>query len=305
MVKEWFELTIGGVLYKDSLSIIFEDRAGIKSDKITITAPPSFVKPKPYDKVTLVFFNSQGEVLRAGTFFVQSVSRINNKSLRIVATATPFNQKEKDKKSHHYSKTKLSAVVKLVAKRLGYKVKFSAKDVNIKSLYQTKESDINFLYRLAEEYNSLFSLKNKVIYFVDRDDKNLPVTIVDVNKAKSSTITHTAKVFYKSCEATFYDHRLAKRVKVKVGSGEPTLKIDGAFKDKADARIKAQKKLKAVQRGTVRGSLILKGRRIYAGTMLQLIGTHSAEDDKRFYIESCRHSFTRAGGWEVEVEFEK
>ena len=303
--KEWYVLKIDGFLYNNDLSIVFEDRAGTHSDKVTITAPPNFIKPKPYTKIELSFFNDGGEVLKCGTFYVQSVSRIDNKSIKIVATAIKFNSKQKDKKSHHYQNTKLSSVVKLVSKRFGYKVKFSSKDTTIKSLYQTNESDINFLYRLAEEYNSLFSIKNKVVYFVDRDDKNLPVTIVDISKAKNSIITHTAKTFYKSCEATFYDSKLAKDIKVKVGSGEPLLKIKGSFKDKTEARLKAQKKLGEVKKGVARGNMTIKGKKIYAGTMLQLINTYNHEDDKKFYIKSCRHTFTRSSGWVVEVEFEK
>lgn len=305
--KEWYKLSLEGAPYGNlsDLSLSFEDRAGTHSDKITITAPPNYTKPKPYAKMELTFFNDSGDVLKCGTFYVQAVSRIDNKSLKIVATAIKFNSKQKDKKSHHYQNTKLSSVVKLVSKRLGYKVKFSSKDTTIKSLYQTNESDINFLYRLAEEHNSLFSVKNKVVYFVDRDDKNLPVTIVDITKAKSSTITHTAKTFYKSCEATFYDSKLAKDVKVRVGSGEPLLKIKGSYKDKAEARLKAQKKLGEVLKGVVRGDLVIKGKKIYAGTMLKLLNTYNNEDDKKFYIKSCKHTFSRAHSWQIEVEFEK
>jgi len=304
MVKEWYILLIDGSVVNNAQNITFEDSAGTKSDRVVISLPPNTVRPKPYAEIQLSLFNSLGDVLKCGTFYVQSVTRVNNKSLTITATGVKFNQDQKKKKSYHYQNTKLSSIVNLVAKRLKCKVKFTAQDTKIESLYQTNESDINFLYRLAEEYNALFSIKNNYVYFVSRLDNSLPVTIIDATKASNINITHSARTFYKSAEATYYNAKKAKNEKVKVGSGEPTLQIKGAFKNKQDAQIKAKRKLEAVQTGTVNGYLTHKGLKVYAGTMLQLINTYNNEDDKKFYIKHCTHTFSRSSGWVVDIEFE-
>ena len=304
MVKEWYILLIDGNVINNALSLSFEDSAGTKSDRVVINLPPNAIRPKPYAEIELSLFNSSGDVLKCGKFYVQSVARVNNKSLTITATGVKFSEEHKKKKSYNYQNTKLSSIVNMVAKRLKCKVKFTVQDTKIESLYQTQESDINFLYRLAEEYNALFSIKNNYVYFVSRLDNSLPVTIIDVTKASSINITHSARTFYKSVEAVFYDAKKAKNTKVKVGQGGPTLQIKGAFKNKQDAQIKAKRKLEAVQTGTVNGYLTYKGLKIYAGTMLQLINTYNKEDDKKFYIKHCTHTFSRSSGWVVDIEFE-
>jgi len=301
MVKEWYILIIDGNVVNNAQSITFEDSSGTKSDRLIINLPPNAVRPKSYAEIQLTFYNSLGDVLKCGSFYVQSVTRVNNKNLTITATAVKFSSEHKKKKSYHYQDTKLSSVVNMVAKRLKCKVKFTAQDTKIESLYQTQESDINFLYRLAEEYNALFSIKNNYVYFVSRSDDSLPVTIIDATKASSINITHSAKTFYKSVEANFYDAKKAKNEKVKVGSGEPTLQIKGAFKNRQDAQIKAKRKLEAVQTGTVNGYFTYKGLKIYAGTMLQLINTYNHEDDKKFYIKHCTHTFSRSKWFKMQV----
>ena len=310
MVNDIVELSIDGksVNIEDVLSLSFSDSAGVKSDRVSLKVMPYFPKPAPSAKLELTFKTlkngSEIESLECGLFHVQTVTRSDTKDLSFSATGVEFNDAQKERISHNYQNAKLSSIIDIVAGRLGHKVKFQTDDIDIKSLNQTNESDINFLDRLSKTYNCLFSIKNDFIYFVNKDDENLPLTKIDVSKCSSSSIKHSTKTFYKSCEASWHDTDNAKIKKVTFGDGTPVLKIKGTYIDEADALVKAKSKLKSVNKGTISGSLSLKGISVYAGTKVELVNTYQGEDDGVYSVVSCNHSYIRNSGWNCSIEIE-
>ena len=306
MVRSWCDLTIDGeVLFEDEvMSVTFNDKAGTRSDLLTVTLLPTVKRPHPNAEVTCVLFNDLGEELDCGIFHVQSTTRSNNKDLSFSATGVEFNKEQKKKYSQNYEGTKLSSIVSLIAKRLGKKVKFQTVDQKVESIYQTDETDIQFLDRLATQYDVLFSIKNGVVYFVSKNDDELPLYTVDASKCSSISVKFSTKMEYKSCEISYYDRRLSKDIKVKIDEGEPVLKVKCACKNKEEAKLKGKAKLAVAQRGTVSGNLTTIGQKLYAGTKLGLINTFQNEDDNEYSIESATHRYTRGGDWTVDVEFE-
>jgi len=310
MVNDEIVLKIDGeaIDMKNIISLSFDDSAGVKSDKVSVKVMPDFKRPAPSAKLEVIFRTVKNgdtaDELNCGLFHVQTVNRSNNKALSFTATGVEFNEKQKVKLSNHYNDTKLSSIVNIVGARLGHKVKFQTKDVSIKSLNQTNESDINFLERIAKDYNVLFSIKNDYIYFVNKDDEALPVSRIDVSTCSSSSIKHSSKTYYNSCEARFHNIDENKLITVKVGGGTPTIKIERAFKDKIDAKIKAEAKLNSINKGIIKGSLSLKGQSIYAGTKTELFNTYNKEDDGVYSVENAKHSWSRSSGWTTSVELE-
>ena len=309
MVKDIVELSIDGNLVDMSQigSIAFTDNAGNTSDKIEVRVAPNFARPRPFAEITLFFKTiKDGTVvqsLNCGLFSVQTVTRANNKNLSFSATAVAFTSIHKEKRSQHYQNTTLSKVVGIVAKRLKSPLKFQTTDVQIKSLNQTNETDINFLNRLAKDYNCFFSIKNGVVYFVDRDNKDLPIATIDVSKCSSSSLKRTSKTYYKSCTAVWHSLDDGELQSVTVGDGEPNFKLDGTFKDRADAKAKAEAKLKSINKATIKGSLSLKGVALYAGAIVNIINTYKNEDDGLYSITSCTHRYG-SSGWTCDVEIE-
>jgi len=310
VISDVIELMIDGKIVETQSinSISFSDADGVKSDNITFSVMPHFPKPRPSEKIELIFKtlndNNVVDKLDCGLFHVQTVTRTNNKSLSITATGVEFNEKQKEKLSHHYVNTKLSSIIKIVGDRLGHDIKFKSVDPTIKSLNQTNETDIHFLERISKDYNVLFSIKNDIVYFVNKEDKTLPITTIDITKCSSSSLKHSTKTYYKSCEATWHDLNTGETKKVTIGDGTPVIKINSTYKDEADARVKAKAKLDAINRGTVTGSLSLKGCSVYAGTKVNLINTYNNEDDGVFSIVSCNHSWSRGSGWNCSLELE-
>lgn len=310
MVSDTIELKISGkrVPVSDILSLSFNDKAGSKSDTVNIKFKPNFVRPAPNTKIELKFKTFKDDKLitslDCGLFHVQTVTRSNNKALSITATGVEFNEKQKDKISHHYIDTKLSNILSIVAKRLGHEINFKTDDLTIKSLNQTNETDINFLERLANDYNVLFSIKNDVIYFVNKDDATLPKNTIDINKCSSSSIKHSSKTYYNSCIASWFDKDAGKLISVSVFDGTPVLKIKGTYQDKTEAELKAKAKLLQTNKGIIKGSFSSRGLSIYAGTKVEIINTYNNEDDAVYSIESCNHSWSSTSGWVTGVEIE-
>lgn len=309
MVKDSIFLKINGVLVenKNILSVNFADSAGVSSDKITVGLLPNFKRPAPSDKVTLTFKSERKNkniTLNCGLFYVQTVTRTNNKNLSFTATGVEFNANQKDKISQNYKDTSLENIVKVVAKRLGHDVRFKIDDIQIESLHQTKESDIKFLERISKDYNVLFSIKNDYIYFVNKDDKTLPVTTIDVNFNSSSRIKHSTREYYKSIQASWYSTDKGKILNVTVGEGTPVFKMDDSYQNEDEATVKANAKLKSINKGIIKGSFSSRGVELYAGTKLKLVNTYQNEDDGVYSIENVNHTWRDTTGWLSTVDFE-
>jgi phage protein D len=310
MVSDIIELKINGngVPASDILSLSFNDAIGSKSDKVSLKVIPTFVRPAPNDKIELIFKTFKDDELitslDCGLFHVQTVTRSNNLSLSITATGVEFNEKQKDRISRHYADTKLSNIINIVAKRLGHDTKFKTDDLTIKSLNQTNETDINFLERLADDYNVLFSIKNDVLYFVNKDDATLPKNTVDINKCASCSIKHSSKTYYNSCKASWFDKDAGKLISVSIFDGTPVLKIKGSYKDKSEAKAKAKAKLLQTNKGIIRGSFSSRGLSLYAGTKVEIINTYKNEDDAVYSVQSCNHTWSATSGWVTGVEIE-
>jgi phage protein D len=306
VIRSWCDLTIDGVTFVESevVSISYTDKRGNESDSLSVTLLPNIPRPNEGAKVELILYNDFGEVQDCGMFHVQSVTRIRNKGLSFTATGVEFNEKQKKRQSQNYEKTTLSNIVKLIGKRLGHEVKFDAPNQKVISIYQTDETDIHFLKRISSLHDVTFSIKNNVLIFVARDKDNIPSYTVDASKCSSISVKRSTRPLYKSCEISYYDRKLAKKIKVQIDEGNPTLEINCACKNKEEAKLKGKAKLANTQRGTIKGRFTTEGQALYAGTKLELIKTFKGEDDGEYAIEQATHEYSRGAGWVVSVEFE-
>ena len=305
-IKTWCTLTIDGKQYFEDkvLKAIFTDKAGVKSDRLSVSLMPDVPKPKAGAVIKFELYNDLNQYMNCGLFHVQSITRGQNKSLSFTATGIEFGTKQKKKLSKHYQNTKLSNIVNIVGKRLGHKVKFKTKDIKIKSLYQTDETDISFLDRISHDYDVLFSIKNEILFFVNKEDETHIPYEVDASKCKDITIKTSTKKLYKSCKVEHYDKNLAMWIPQETGTEQPQLKVKCTAKTKDEALAKGKSKLAQSQRGTVNGNLTSIGQELYAGTRLKLFNTYNNEDDGEYAIKTARHTYSRNAGWVVDVEFE-
>ena len=297
-------------LQKYVSSINFTDEAGTQSDSIKISINGGdFKRPSTNDELKLYLGYKNQSFFFAGTFKVQTSTRTRNQSLTISATGVDFSMELKQKKSATFQSLSLKDVCSSIAKYHGLKLKSDFDDCFIKHLLQTNESDLNFLTRLAVDYNAIFSIKNGTLIFIKRNkhnaiNKDLPVFKIDASIVENLTIKHSNKLFYKSCMAKWHDTKLNQPKSVTAGADKPVVNITGAYKDEAEALLKAEAKLSTVNKGIISGSFDMDGIEIYAGGNMELINTINGEDDGIYSIKSVKHKFSPTGGWTVGVEFE-
>lgn len=294
---------VGLSLGKDIKSISFTDQEGTHADKVTITVvSPDYIKPKKGDELILFFGYDGVPFMPCGIFTVDGSRRIDNRVLVVRATGVNFKGKIKEKKSKTFEKTTLKDIVALKAKENGLASKCDFK-VKIKHLTQTNQSDLDFLKKLADEYNAIFTIKNRTLIFVKKK-QTLPMFTFDAESVANIDIEETSKKEFKACECKYHDHKKNKEIKVKVGNGKPILHFTGSFKDKTEAKIKAKAKLDKENEGIIRGSLTTEGSICYAGANMILVNTIHGENDGLYKIKTVSHTMN-ASGWTMTVEFSK
>lgn len=286
-------------------SIEFRDKVGVSSDEITIKVLGQFQRPVYRDEIKLWLGWKEIGLSLCGLFVVQTVERENDNIMTITATGVDFSASLKEKRNHAYEECTLSGLCSIIAKRHGLQVKADYDEIHIQHRAQTNESDVHLLKRLAEEYHATFSIKNSTLIFLhqspEKRDK-LPVAQIHKDDQTSINIKYSDKTIYKSCRAVWHDTKENTTKETVVGSGAPELRYERKFKDEADARQRAERKLSLANQGAASGEIESPGVMIYAGSRLNLTGT--LEDDGEYLTTSVTHTVTPNDGWMTSIEFE-
>lgn len=289
-------------IQKNLIALNFKDEAGILSDEITLEVAGEFRRPKYQDKLKVWIGYKESGLWYCGDFCVQSSERTQH-STNITATGVDFSNTLKEKKSRSWEKLSLKEVVEKIAKehQLGFQAEFE--EAKIVYLAQSDESDLSFLKRLAKEYGAMFSIKdNKILFLYKKESEKLPVAKVNLLEAISFSIKHSNKTIYLSARAIWHDTKENKSKEVVVGNGMPQLRIESAFKNSSDAKLKAQAKLKNANSGSISGRLSIYGSKIYAGGLLEL--NNAGSDNGVYQINSVNHTLS-VDGFITDVWFEK
>jgi phage protein D len=273
------------------------DKDGKESDELTLKVYNQIVRPKYEDKIK-VWLNS----LYYGAFIVQQTTVNSENELTITATATNFNGNLKTTKSKTFINKTLKEIVETSATEANYSVKSDFADVRIERLLRQKESLLHFLSRLAKSYDAVFSVKNDMVLFLDRESKKEAISIY-VNDCASWEITYVNRKRYDGVTAVWRDTKHNKQMSVLVGKkGDAMHTIKGKYKNSTDAKLKAKAVLNRAKRGLKEGTLTKMGEYIPAGGKINLIGT--LEDDGVYNVKSVTHDITHNNGYVVTIEFE-
>ncbi len=77
----------------------------------------------------------------------------------------------------------------------------------------------------------------------------------------------------------------------------------GNFVNEDEARAKATAKLQKSNSAVVTGELSCEGEVIFAGGIMKLLNVNE-DDDLEYNIKSVRHTYSKRGGWLVDLNFE-
>jgi len=281
-------------LKKYFTSITIVDNDGTESDELSIVLTNNIKRPLHGDKIKL-WING----VLYGQFLVQNTQTNHLNELNIIATGANFSSNLKVKKTKSFLNTTLGKIVEGIAKEHGLSFRVDFQDTEITHLIQEKESDLHFLNRLSKQYDSIFSIKNSTLIFLDRDTE-LPTFTIDLNKCFSWSIAHTNRKAYNSCTVFFRSTKENQQISVTTGAGEPVLIKNGTFKTEDEALMYAKRQLQKSIRGTKEGTLIKQGEYVSAGSKLTL--ANSLQDNGEYTIKTVHTSIDR-NGYIIEVDF--
>jgi phage protein D len=297
---------VSSILLQNNVSLQLKDEANEKADELTLKITDGFLRPKYEDELEL-YLGYGIDLTYCGLFSVQTTTWDKHDGISITATGVNFSNELKEKRDITYEKVSVKDICSQIASRGGLELKSDFDDLYLASIAQNNESDLHFLNRLAKDVNALFNIKNKTLYFMKKikDQKKsdeLPKYLISATECSSLSIKHSNKTLYKSCKSTWHDTKENKTKEIIAGSGKPCLINKGSFKNEAEAKTKADATLQRANQGIVTGSLTIDGKVIFAGGVLNLVGT--IEDDGEYQIKSVNHDFS-VNGWNTSLEFER
>lgn len=290
---------------KNLISLSFKDEAGIVSDEITLSVYGAFKRPQYKDVLKLWIGYKESGLWYCGSFAVQSSERTES-ATTITATGVDFSGGLKKKKNRAWEKLSLKEIVEKIAKENGLSAIADFGEIKIYYVGQHDTSDLAFLKRFAKDFDAVFNVKDNRIIFLKKGNEAksaIPKASINLSECSSYRIKYSNKTLYGSCKAVWHDTKenVIKEVVVGEGKGEQ-IKLEGNFKNAAEAKEKAKAKLQRANSGIVSGSLEIYGSKIYAGGILTLSNAGGDEGDYR--IKSVNHSLS-ADSFMTSVEFEK
>lgn len=286
------------VLQKNMISLDVSDEEGILSDEITLKVAGAYTRPIYGDEVKLWLGYKETSLEFLGTYKVQTTQRKNKEVLTIKATAVDFGGGLKEKKTRDFKDMSYKTLCEQIAGEHSLDVLCDF-DAYFTYFAQHDESDLAFLMRIAKDVNQIFSIKNNTLFFGAKKQEKLKYE-VSFDDCISLDITHSNKTKYGSAKATWRDTKSNTDKEVSYGDENPTLEIQGSYKDENEALLKAKARLEKANKGTVTGSLEIMGRVMFAGGTLILKDSY---DDGVYGITRVNHRFDN-GGFTTTVEFE-
>ncbi len=295
-----------GEFIRDNLvSLSYIDSIDNEIDGLNITFSKFVSAPKEGDKIKL-FLGFDGVVDDMGEFYPFGVREdYGNFTMSVRLTPIDFSKSFKKRRTKSYKNIKFKALVSEIANRNDLKSKVTITDFTIKSRQQSNQSDLAFLKSLAEEYNATFAVKSGTIVVAPKslseDKDNLPKILLTLADMVDLEIEDNYKTIYKSAEAKFRDSKKNKDITVTVGSGEPTLVLEGSYRDSADAKLKIQAELDRENGGVIEGSFTTTSY-VIAGALLSLTLPDRTEVDLQ--VTQVEHTVS-SGGYIKRVRFTK
>lgn len=186
-------------------------------------------------------------------------------TLTLSAKAAEMRGSLKEKRTASFEQIRMGDLVATIAARhrLTPKVDPFLSEVQRNHIIQNNESDLHLLTRLAREIDAVAKAAGGCLIFVPKGKAKSvtgkELTPVEIRRADLSSwrFTFPDRAQYKSVVATYRDADVAKDVDIKVGDGEPILKLPKHYPNAQEAKEAAQGRFDKMGQEKATGSLSL------------------------------------------------
>jgi phage protein D len=301
------------------ISLRLTDELGFQSDMLEIRlADHDQDKPiqKPPKGAELeVWLGYDGNVQRMGLFVADEIERGGwPRYMTIRARAAVYDKTPKGKTDLQTQKvrswpdkTKLGDMVQKIAKEHGMEavVAKSLASVTLPHLDQTEESDISFLVRVTRQYDAVVKPAGGKLVLAKRGESDLPSVSLDAIACTSFHLVESAREASGTVVAYWHNKKSAKRIEVKVGSGDPVKRLRHFYPTEDAAKAAAQGDMDRRQRAEAKLSLTMPGNpNVQAEGKLSLASFGDGIDGE-WLVVRVEHELDPRAGYSCHVSAEK
>lgn len=303
------------------LSLEIIDRAGVKSDRLTIEIDDRDQRleiPKTGAKLSVWLGYVGADLIKIGTFAVDGVELSGPlRSMTISANAVDMNSSIKAPKERSFDEQTLGDLASVIAADNGLQLSISAnlKKKQTGHIDQT-ESDMQVLTREAAKYGATVKVADGKLVVAEHasgkanSGKALPKIEVRAEDCASWSASVVERTNYKSVRAYWQDLDSAERTGVTAGDGKPELVLKNSYSTPEEAQEAATNKLAAINRGqsTARVSGMVGDPSLAAECIANLVGFRAGVDGDNWVVNQVSHRVSRDGytnDLELEVKGKK
>ncbi len=306
------------------ISLRITDEAGLEADTLEITLadhdPANPIQIPPKGAELEVFLGYGVASARMGLFVCDEVELSGwPAQMAIRARAAPYEASKGGKTDLQTQKsrswpagTKLGDMVAKIAKEHSMQpnVAASLKDIQLPHFDQTEESDISFLVRVCKRYDAAAKPSGGKLVVVKRGEsktasgKDMPTVNLFAGDCTSYRYTEASREGTGTVIAYWHQSSQAKKVEVKVGSGEPVKRLRHHYPNQDAAKAAAQAELDKAARGERTFTASMPGdTALAAECKLVATGFHPGVDGT-WLVKRVTHSLD-SSGYKSDVECEK
>lgn len=296
-------------------SLRITDETGISSDMLELHLadhdPSDPIQLPPLGAELEAFIGYDGQVRRMGLYICDEVQISGYPgSMMLRARAAPFEASKGGKSDLQTQKTRtwkkgttLGAMVERMAAEHGLAAAVSEAlaSIVLPLTVQSQESDMNLLLRLAKQYDAIAKPGGGRLLMVKRGEsttasgERIPDVTLTPADGSAYQVSITAREDAGTTIAYYRDVRGAKRQEVKVGSGEPIVRLRMAYADRetAEAAARARHLQHARQKRTL--TYTLPGRETLMAEATVIMQGFREGVDGSWLVKSAEHNLGNEG----------
>lgn len=305
-------------------SLRITDETGNTADTLELQLadhdPSDPIQLPPVGAELEAFIGYDGEVRRMGLYICDEVEISGYPgSMTLRARAAPFEASRGGKNDLQTQKTRtwkkgttIGGMVQRMAGEHGLSaaVSESLASIVLPLTVQSQESDMNLLLRLGKQHDAIAKPGGGRLMFVTRGEsttasgERIPEVTLTPADGSAYKVTIASREKAGTTIAYYRDVRGANRQEVKVGSGEPIVRLRMAYADRATAEAAARAKQREQARQTRKLSYTLPGRQTLMAEATVVMQGFRDGVDGRWLVKHAEHSIGN-DGYRTSIECEQ